>query len=124
MRHLIWLILCFGLYFDSKAQTIDAINMLNAKDLSTCINFDRDFYDIRSNEPLSTTDYNLVFTLDNEMFIDDLYPTDCFVFKTGESSIITFELDDRDRSYLIQNNQPVRIFDYYPNETKIIDIKK
>ena len=120
MKHLLSLILCFGLYSHSKAQTV---NVLDTEDISTCIYFDREFYDIRSNDILSTLDYNLVFTLDNEMFIHDLYPTDCFVFKTGESSIITFELQDRDRSYLIQNNKPVRIFDYYPNETKIIDIK-
>ena len=123
MRLVLWLTILFGLYSNSKAQTlVDSYS--EPLDLFPCINLDNEFYDIRSNTPLSLDDYELISNLDRELFIHDLYPEDCFMFKLDNSNIVTFKLNDRDRSYLIQDRKPIRAFDYYPNQTIIIDLNK
>lgn len=109
MRPLISLILLFGLYSESKAQ-IDLV--------FPCLQ--QDFYDIGYNEPLSLSNYNLIFELDRELFINNLNPERCFFYSLPQSSIITFQLEDRDRSYIYQNNERLRVFDYYPRQTIII----
>jgi hypothetical protein len=118
MRPLLSLILLFGLYSSSRAQVID-----QSFDVFPCINLDNEFYDIRSNQPLSLADYNLISNLDHQLFINNLYPQDCFMFKLNKSDIVTFKLLDRDRSYLIENNKPTKVFDYYPTKTIIINIE-
>jgi hypothetical protein len=121
MRPLLSLILLFGLYSSSRAQIIQSLDQ--SFDVFPCINLDNEFYDIRSNQPLSLADYNLISNLDRELFINNLYPEDCFMFKLNKSDIVTFKLPDRDRSYLIENQKPIRVFDYYPTQTIIINIK-
>ena len=122
MRPLLSLIVLFGLYSNSRAQIIQSLDQ--SFDVFPCINLDNEFYDIRSNQPLSLADYNLISNLDRELFINNLYPEDCFMFKLNKSDIVTFKLPDRDRSYLIENQKPIRVFDYYPTQTIIINIKK
>ena len=123
MRLVLWLTILFGLYSTSKAQTsVDSYD--EPFDLFPCINLDNEFYNIRSNTPLSLDDYELISNLDSELFIHDLYPEDCFMFKLDNSNIVTFRLYDRDRSYLIRDRKPIRVFDYYPNQTIIIDLNK
>jgi hypothetical protein len=125
MRHIICLLLCFGLYLDSKAQIIqdledsgqfeyeltdigltpyeDIDDYGSNYDVYPCLYLDNPSYVIRSNGKLSNFESSLLSKIDSELFRLRLEPRHCFVSKKGPETTITYSMGDRhQRTYFIQ----------------------
>ena len=121
MKPLISLLLVFGLYLDGRAQIVDLDdNYLEFP----CIYAD-EFYDIRSNQPLTNKDHNLVSNIDRQLYNINLYPEDCYVFRMPGESIISFRLTNgRERTYVVKESNIIFIDESFGKNYNVIYDKR